>query len=202
MLNRTIEQIVAELPLIDPNSFTAKDLPRNGIYLMYEQSESGRIVRVGTHKAEAGLYTRLRKHFGTRNSSRAWRRTSDFRLFVGGALLNRDHDPRLQQWTDRQGERMPEVEAMVTDQLLTTFTFRALPVDSLDERLLLERDLIAALSATPAMTREWLGHHAVSSRIRESGLWNSDYVGAKDRIDPHRLSRLVDASRFSEIQRE
>src|SRR6478672_12365116 len=131
MLNRTIEQIVAELPLIDPNSFTAKDLPRNGIYLLYEQSEGSRIVYVDIHKAEAGLYTRLRKHFGTRNSSRAWRRTSDLRLAIGGALLVRDQDSRIQEWADRQGERMPEVEAMVTDRLLTTVTFRALQVDSL-----------------------------------------------------------------------
>src|SRR6478752_834514 len=194
MLNRTIEQIVAELPLIDPNSFTAKDLPRNGIYLMYEQSESGRIVRVGTHKAEAGLYTRLRKHFGTRNSSRAWRRTSVFRLHVGGALLNRDQDPRIQGWADRQGERMPEVEAIVTDQLLTTFTFRAMQVDPLEERLALERHLIATLSATPEMTPEWLGQYAVSSRIRESGLWNSDHIGAQKRVDLDRLQTLVAAT--------
>lgn len=191
MTNGTIEQIVADLPLIDPNNFTAKDLPRNGIYLLYEESEGGRIVRVGTHKAEAGLYTRLRKHVGTRNSNRAWRRTSVVRLVVGGALLNRDGDPRLQQWADRQGERMPEVEALVTEQLLTTFTFRALPVDSLDERLSLERELIATLSATPTMTPEWLGHHALSSRVRESGLWNSDHVGASDRVDLDRLAQLA-----------
>ena len=192
--NSEIEALVAQLPLIDPNSFTAKDLPRNGIYLLYEQSEGSRIVRVGTHKAEAGLYTRLRKHFGTRNSSRAWRRTSVFRLHVGGALLNRDQDPRIQEWADRQGERMPDVEALVTDQLLTTFTLRALQVDSLEERLSLECALIATLSATPDMTPEWLGQYAVSSRIRESGLWNSDHVGALERVDLDRLAELIAAT--------
>lgn len=189
-----INALIARLPLIDPNSFTAKDLPRNGIYLLYEKSEGDRIVRVGTHKAEAGLYTRLRKHFGTRNSSRAWRRTSVFRLVVGGALLNRDGDPRLPAWADRQGERMPEVEALVTDRLLSTFTFRALPVDSLDERLSLERELIATLSAEPEMTPTWLGHFALSSRMRESGLWNSDHAGASERVDLDRLAQLVSAS--------
>ncbi len=180
--------------MIDPNSFTAKDLPRNGLAFFYEQSEGSRIVYVDIHKAEAGLYTRLRKHFGTRNSSRAWRRTSDLRLAIGGALLVRDQDPRIQEWADRQGERMPEVEAMVTDQLLTTFTFRALQVDSLDERLSLERDLIATLSATPEMTPEWLGQYAVSARIRESGLWNSDHVGAPERADLDRLATLIAAT--------
>ena len=192
--NSEIEELIAELPLIDPNSFTAKDLPRNGVYLLYEQSEGSRIVRVGTHKAEAGLYTRLRKHFGTRNSSRAWRRTSVFRLHVGSALLNRDQDPRIQAWADRQGDRMPEVEVMVTDRLLTTFTFRALQVDALEERLSLERDLIATLSAIPEMTPEWLGQYAISSRIRESGLWNSDHVGSHERVNLDRLQALVAAT--------
>ena len=82
---------------------------------------------------------------------------------------------------------MPEVEAMVTEQLLTTFTFRAFQVDSLEERLSLERDLIATLSATPEMTPEWLGQYAFSLRIRESGLWNSDHVGAQERADLNRL---------------
>ena len=193
-MNDAIEQLTAQLPTIDPNSFTAKDLPRNGLAFFYELSEGSRIVSVDTHKAEAGLYTRLRKHFGTRNSSRAWRRTSDLRLAVGGALLVRDQDPRIQQWADRQGERVPEVEAMVTEQLLTTFTFRALQVDSLEERLSLERDLIATLSATPEMTPEWLGQHAVSFRIRKSGLWNSDLVGAQEQVDLDRLQALVAAT--------
>ena len=190
-INSEIEDLFIRLPLIDPNSFTAKELPRNGLAFFYEQSEGSRIVYVDTHKAEAGLYTRLRKHFGTRNSNRAWRRTSDLRLAVGGALLVRDQDPRIREWADRQGERMPEVEAMVTDQLLTTFTFRALQVDSLDERLSLERDLIATLSATPEMMPEWLGQYAVSSRIRASGLWNNDHVGASERVDQDRLAGLI-----------
>ena len=189
-----IENIISQLPVIDPNNYTAKDVPRNGIYLIYEQSEESRIVRVGTHKAEAGLYTRLRKHFGSRNSHRAWRRTSVFRLVVGGALLNWAHDPRLPAWADRQGERMPDVEALVTDRLLSTFTFRALEVNSLEERLTLERDLIATLSANPEMTPDWLGHFALSSRIRESGLWNSDHVGSTPQIDLDRLSSLAASS--------
>src|SRR5690349_9658548 len=67
----TIGHQISSLPIIDPANFTAKDLPRNGIALFFEQSEQSRVVYVDTHKAEAGLYTRLRKHFGTRNSSRA-----------------------------------------------------------------------------------------------------------------------------------
>jgi len=187
----SIAQIILQVPLIDPNSFTANDLPRNGIAFFYERGEGGRIVYVDTHKAEAGLYTRLRKHLGTRNSSRAWRRTSDLRLVIGGALLNRDQDPRIQEWADRQGERMRDVESLVTEYLLTNFTFRALPVDSLDERLSLERALIASLSAEPAMSLEWLGHNAISSRIRASGLWNSEHVGVNERVDPERLVELA-----------
>jgi len=172
MTESTHEPSILQLPLIDDLDFSARDLPRNGVYFMFERGEGERIVRVGTHRGEGRLYDRLRDHYGTRRSFRAWRRTSDLRYHIGAALLNRDDDPRLIAWLDRKGERMRDVEALVTEHLHRNFTFRVLEVDDLEERLALERRYIAELSRSPQMSDEWLGHHAVEPRIRVSGLWN------------------------------
>lgn len=187
-----LEIELSRLPLITDLNFSARDVPRNGIYFFYEQSEGDRIVRVGTHRGNARFYDRLRDHYGTRRSFRAWRRTSDFRYHLGAALLNRDQDPALEPWLDRKGERMREVEAQVTELLHTTFTFRALSVGDLDERLSLERALIGALSASPRMSEQWLGLHAIDSKVRASGLWNSDHIGATDPLNMDRLRELID----------
>jgi hypothetical protein len=187
-----IETALARLPRTADMNFSARDLPRNGIYLFYERGEGERIVRVGTHRGNGRLYDRLRDHYGTRRSHRAWRRTSDFRLLLGAALLNRDQDPRLSAWLDRKGERMREVEAQVTELLHTYFTFRTLSVDDLDERLALERALIGALSANPRMSEEWLGHDSTDPRVRASGLWNSEYAGTTEPLDAARLHELIE----------
>jgi hypothetical protein len=186
-----LEGELSRLPLISDLSFAARDLPRNGIYFFYEQGEGERIVRIGTHKGNARFYDAVRTHYGTRRSARAWRRTSEFRYHLGAALLNRDQDPRISEWLDRKGERMREVEAEVTELLHETFTFRVLSVEDLNERLALERALIGALSATPIMSEEWLGLHAINPAIRKSGLWNVDHIGATDPLDVTRLSELI-----------
>ncbi|MGH2548103.1 MAG: hypothetical protein ACRDHN_01855 [Thermomicrobiales bacterium] len=182
---------MSRLPIIKNLAFAASDLPRNGIYFFYELGEGERIVRVGTHKGNARFYDAVRTHYGTRRSFRAWRRTSEFRYHLGAALLNRDQDPQIAEWLDRKGERMREVEAEVTELLHETFTFRVLSVDDLHERLALERALIGTLSATPTMSEEWLGLHAINPAIRKSGLWNVDHIGATDPIDLGRLSELI-----------
>jgi hypothetical protein len=189
-----LEHELARLPLVSDLSFAARDLPRNGIYFLYEQGEGERIVRVGTHKGNARLYDRIRSHYGTRRSHRAWRRTSVVRYHMGAALLNRDQDPRIAEWLDRKGERMREVEADVTELLHSTFTFRVLRVDDLGERLALERALIGTLSAAPTMSEEWLGLHAINPAIRASGLWNVDHIGATDPLDHARLRELIERS--------
>jgi hypothetical protein len=186
-----IESLIARLPLVTDLNFAARDLPRNGIYFFYERGEGERIVRVGTHKGNARLYDRLRSHYGTRRSFRAWRRTSDLRFHLGAALLNRDQNPRLPEWLNRKGERMREVEAEVTEYLHSTFTFRVLSVDDLKERLALERALIGELSANPQMSEHWLGLDSVNLLIRGSGLWNVDHVGSLDRVDLERLDVLI-----------
>jgi hypothetical protein len=186
-----IETELSRLPLIADMNFSARDLPRNGIYLFYEHGEGERIVRVGTHRGNGRLYDRLRDHYGTRRSHRAWRRTSDFRLLLGAALLNRDRDPRLDAWLERKGERMRGVETQVTELLHADFTFRALSVDDLDERLALERLLIGTLSANPQMSEEWLGHDSTDPRVRASGLWNSEHTGAAEALDETRLHELI-----------
>jgi hypothetical protein len=193
-----LETELSRLPLITDLNFSARDVPRNGIYFFHERSEGRRIVRVGTHRGNARLYDRLRDHYGTRRSFRAWRRTSDFRYHLGAALLNRDQNPQLEAWLDRKGDRMREVETQVTELLHSTFTFRVLSVDDLDERLMLERALIGALSASPRMSEQWLGLYAIDPKVRTSGLWNSDHIGATHPLDMERLRELTDRTLVSQ----
>lgn len=77
--------------------FDPKGIPKDGIYVLFEERESGhsanRIVRVGTHTGAKQLPSRLRQHFILDNKDR-----SIFRKNIGRALLHRDHDQFIEQW--------------------------------------------------------------------------------------------------------
>ena len=72
-------------------------VPRNGIYLVFENGERGhggdRIVRVGAHTGYNQLRSRLREHFIRENKDR-----SIFRKNIGRALLASLDDPYLETW--------------------------------------------------------------------------------------------------------
>src|SRR5207244_8401049 len=75
--------------------FDSARLPRNGIYVLFERGETGhegnRIVRIGTHRGDGELPSRLVQHFVMENKDR-----SIFRKHMGRALLNMDRcDPYL-----------------------------------------------------------------------------------------------------------
>jgi hypothetical protein len=72
------------------------------------------------------------------------------------------------------------------------FTFSAIPVANAIEGLQLERGLIALLAQEPLgpSSMEWLGRHAISPKIRTSGLWNTQHLKAVP-LDEAGLSRLV-----------
>jgi hypothetical protein len=62
------------------------------------------------------------------------------------------------------------------------FLWLAVPTrpDGSSARALIERNSIALLSCTSgspdAPSLGWLGHHATSSHVRRSGLWNSNHI--------------------------
>jgi len=193
-----IHAVVDNLPRLD-QTFARSDIPRDGIYLLFEDGETtlvggqqvDRIVRVGTHRVDGRLSTRLRHHFSGN------RRSSVYRLHLGGALLAREDsaDPRLTPWLDRHGTRMPDVEEWVSHVLRVNFRFVCFPVATPVERLSLERGLIAALAQQPlgSPSDQWLGRHARHPTIRRSGLWNTQGVDALPLTDVEleRVTELI-----------
>ena len=184
-------------------------IPRNGIYLLFEQGERGhggdRIVRVGTHTGQGNLPSRLREHFLNENKDR-----SIFRKNIGRAILNRAGDPFLEKWeldltttTAKKRhagaidlDRQAEVERQVTEYIQARLSFVVLEVVNKEDRLALEAKMIATVSlceeCQPSAT--WLGGCSPKAKIGGSGLWlvNELYgkpVAADDLGELERLLR-------------
>jgi hypothetical protein len=165
-------------------------LPSNGIYFFFEQGEVvrwrnatiDRIVRIGTHKKDGRFKKRIRQHYGNVNSLRGNKNGSVFRKHLGGALLRRanSEDPRLNEWLKQGGRSYLEVEELVSRRLRENFTYCCFRVDSPEERDVLERGLIALIAQHPIGTpsAKWLGKHAASEKIVQSGLWNTQHIAA------------------------
>jgi hypothetical protein len=190
--------------------------PRQGVYFFYEDGEvradgSNRIVRVGTHAltvtSRTTLWARLRQHrgrLGGRNAGGGNHRASIFRGHVGTALIQRGAwpDGLLGAWTGRS--RIPawsdiedQVERQVSSHIgAMPFLWLAVPSrpGGESDRGYIERHSIALLSGLDARADRpsvgWLGCYASSSRVRRSGLWNSNHVG--DGYDPGFLQVLGD----------
>jgi hypothetical protein len=196
--------------------------PPHGVYFFFEDGEvraNGlpRVTRVGTHALTASsrtmLWTRLSQHRGRlsgANPGGGNHRGSIFRRHVGAALIQRGDWPNglLAAWLDdNRHPEWAEMEASVEREVsgyigAMPFLWLAVP-DAAGGRAgrgLVERNSIALLSArTGGVDRPasgWLGHQAVSEKVRESGLWNVNHVD--ERYDPAFLvtvSTLVERTR-------
>jgi hypothetical protein len=189
-------------------------LPTRGVYFFREPNENRqadpgvpRIVRVGTHAVSAGskstLWGRLRTHRGGRSGG-GNHRGSIFRLHVGAALLRRDQGRLGELATWSQGSSAPRTvrdgEA-VHEQRVSAYlgSLSILWVQIPDEpgplsgRAIVERNAIALLSnqlrPLDPPSQNWLGLSSPRSEIRESGLWNLNYV--RDHYDPAFLDTLA-----------
>lgn len=163
-------------------------VPKNGIYILFENGEVGhggeRIVRVGTHRGQNNLASRIREHLFTPNKDR-----SIFRKHVGRCLLAKEGDAFLTQWeidltTKASRElngnkvdkvRLKEVENEVTRYMTENFSFAVLRFDTQAERLHYEECLLSTIfrcrDCGPSET--WLGKsHPTSAVMRGCGLWN------------------------------
>jgi hypothetical protein len=190
--------------------------PRHGVYFFNKDGEdradgSRRVVRVGTHAltttSQTTLWARLRQHrgrLGGRNPDGGNHRASIFRSHVGTALIRSGDwpDGLLQAWTS--ATRRPEwadledqVERQVS-QHIRAMPFLWLPVpnhpNGASDRGYIEKDSIALLSCRTGGADQpssgWLGRHANSEKIRQSGLWNSNHVD--DQYEPRYLVVLAD----------
>jgi hypothetical protein len=180
----------------------------NGLYFFYQQGETsphapeGRIVRVGNHpRSQDGLKRRLGMHYsGNKNSS-------VFRKFLGGALLrSRDPTHACLQPTPGKGHwekhgaptcaRCGPVERELSGLLNEQFWFRCVEMEDKDTRNRFEELLVATLSlcAVCKASSGWLGHHAYSDMVKESGLWNASYV-----FDDTRLMSEADLKLLADL---
>jgi hypothetical protein len=172
--------------------------PKRGVYFFMEPGEfragrpnTSRIVRVGTHAVSSGskstLWGRLRTHRGGRGGT-GNHRGSIFRRHVGAALLARD-GVEILTWGVKSSASRAVRAAEAEHERRTTVYLGAMTVCWLavpDEpnkeslRSYVERNSIALLSnrlnPTDPPSANWLGSHSPYAEIRQSGLWNLNYV--------------------------
>lgn len=185
--------------------FDVGTLPLNGIYVLFERGEEchggPRIARVGTHRGDGELPSRMLQHFVNENKDR-----SIFRKHIGRALLNRAGDSYLTEWNhdrtsragrERHGEepdllKRRAVEADVTAYMRERFSFAVFKVDAKENRLSLESKLISTVSRCDhcGPSADWLGLHSPTKKIQTNGLWLVNELG-KVPLGAEDLSRLA-----------
>jgi len=166
--------------------FNKQEIPENGIYILFEKGElahsTTRIVRIGTHRGQNQLHSRLFQHFLKENKDR-----SIFRKNIGRALLNKDKDLFLEKWeldlTTRNAkdqhsdsvdfEKQKEIEKRVTKYIQDNFSFVVFQIDEKDKRLNFESKIISTISLCEECksSENWLGNFSPKEKIRKSGLW-------------------------------
>ena len=173
--------------------------PERGVYFFFEDGElredglTPRVVRVGTHAVSEGskttLWTRLRGHRGSRDGG-GNHRGSIFRLRIGEALMRRAifADGIRESWGQEGTAPIRQVEApleLAVSDHICRMPFLWVTVDDAPGvhslRSHLEKNSIGLLSNFKKSPLDmpsagWLGQLSPEAKIRESGLWNSDYV--------------------------
>ncbi len=180
-----------------------------------------RIVRVGTHK-EDNFRSRIAEHFlldpnkmNFDHTKSAPHDRSIFRKNIGRALLARDGDAYLKVWDIdfmtratrkqfghlRDIEKERRVEAEVTRLLRRSFSFRYVALEGQVRRMGsmgLEAVLIGTLAHCDECgpSRRWLGSYSPVERIRRSGLWLFQHLGAAVMTKAHQqlLAEAIDAT--------
>lgn len=161
-------------------------LPRNGIYFLFQKGEHGhgqdRIVRIGTHRGDNQLISRLKQHFILENKDR-----SIFRKNIGRAMLAQDDDPFLEHWeqdlTTREAKDnyahlidfgyQRKIEKLVSQYIRDNFSFSVVEVYECNKRLIMESKLISTVCWCEecCASHDWLGNSSPKGKIVKSGLW-------------------------------
>ena len=199
-----LHKMLTSLPRFGPN-FEDDDLPANGLYVLFQKGETAhgadRIVRVGTHRGDDQLVSRLHQHFHSLNKDR-----SIFRKHIGRALLAHSNDPFLEQWnwdltTRREQERLSnrlddarqrEVEREVSEYLCNSFTFTVLIAETKDERMETEKVMLSTLASCTQCrpSPKWLGLQHPNTTIQRMGLWNIQGLKGSPLADGDVLTHL------------
>lgn len=172
--------------------------PRSGLYFFFEPGEfrsngtESRIVRVGTHGISRGskatLWNRLRTHRGSFDGS-GNHRSSVFRLHVGAALAMNNPDLAVDSWVIGQSARSnirnkEQLLEKAVSEKIGSMSILWLAVGDeaspASDRAYLERNiiglLVAKVGALDLPSADWLGLYSPDERIRNSGLWNLDFL--------------------------
>lgn len=169
-----------------PFSKYRKEIPSNGIYIIFEHGERfrdfDRVVRIGTHTGHNQLYSRLKEHFIKKNKNR-----SIFRKNIGRCFLNKEQNPYLRMWnldTTTSNEKKAysswvdvefekQMEERISNYIQENLSFCVFNVDTKEERLFWESKIASTLAQENDIvpSREWLGNYSPKEKIRESGLW-------------------------------
>jgi len=191
--------------------------PRHGVYFFFENGELRddgvelRVVRVGISNHirdnQSGLWDRLRQTRGSIKGQHAGggdHRISDFRAYIGNALVHRDGidcatwDENFNNAVIRRQEYPLEVE--VSD-VIGSMPFLWLSTDFSKNPLItcqvIRNNSIALLSNYHQKPRDkasgnWLGGYCGNRMVRLSGLWHAEHVA--DQYDPlflNLMSKLV-----------
>lgn len=184
-------------------------IPSNGIYVNFETGEKykewDRIVRVGTHKGNNQLRSRLYQHFIKKNKNR-----SIFRKHIGRCLLNKINNPYLDIWNcdstskenkikynhliDKNFEQ--ELEQQISQYIQDNISFSVFELNNKDKRLFWESKIISTLAAFPDIrpSDNWLGLFSPKDKILQYGLWQVNELKKKplDNDEINELTQLLE----------
>lgn len=175
-----------------------QEWPSSGIYIFFEpgeyrsEGERHRVVRVGTHGVSRGskatLWNRLRTHRGTATGA-GNHRSSIFRLHVGAAISAKNPSLMIESWGVGQTANQKVREAEATLEKMVSTHIGAMSILWLaiedkagpgSDRAYLERNIIGMLAGNgepvDAPSKNWLGLYSPSQQIKDSGLWNLDFL--------------------------
>jgi len=189
-----------------------KDIPIQGVYFFFEEGEFRehsnvkRVVRIGTHAAQAGskatIKKRLQQHMGPKHLM-GKHRSSVFRELIGYSLISKNKLD-MKYWGNRaeksnkpilqsEEELEKEVSCYLKNMSFTILEVPG-PASKDNDRAFIERNSIALLSnynreiIDPA-SQTWLAKSCGKEKIIKSGLWNSNYVDI-DLINPHFIDKM------------
>lgn len=192
------------------HTLNGRQLSKAGVYFFFDkleptrfyQEETLRVVRIGTHGVSIGskslLWQRLRTHRGNDDGTGS-HRSSIFRLHVGNSLLALQ-GKQSSSWgignnaskETRNSEVDLEIEvSRYLKELLVVYLPVGDAASADSDRSYIEKNAISLLTgggAIDVQTNHWLGNFSPSQQIRESGMWNVNYVG--DNYDSAFLSVL------------
>ncbi|NWF91147.1 MAG: hypothetical protein HXY50_17005 [Ignavibacteriaceae bacterium] len=185
-------------------NFTCK----NGLYVLFEKgelfNEYDRIVRIGSHDGNNCLVKRLKDHFLANKQ-----RNSIFRKHLGRCLLNKEQDPYLCAWNKpfkkiKDKEKYKDIvdleyekkyENLISNYIRQNLSFCLIPkIYNKQERDKIEEGLVAILSQSTLKksSDNWLGNWHPDCRIRESKIWNLEYLNG-DKLNLEEFKKLIES---------